>query len=99
MLSKWYVQRGNDLQLVDHIIFCVFCDSTSSALRLRNFIAPLRSAHMLRDRLKPIVIIAQDKSFLFQAWTLLSPYQPLFFALVSDEGSAGCSTVAANLFT
>ena len=44
----------------DHVVLCVFADETSPLLGLHNFLLPLRSKYMPKDKLKPVVIVQQQ---------------------------------------
>ena len=54
----------------DHVVLCVFADETSPRLGLHNFLLPLRSKYMPKDKLKPVVIVS-NKRFIEREWPLI----------------------------
>ena len=54
----------------DHVVLCVFADETSPLLGLHNFLLPLRSKYMSKDKLKPVVIVS-NKRFIEREWPLI----------------------------
>jgi hypothetical protein len=54
----------------DHVVLCVFADETSPRLGLHNFLLPLRSKYMPKDKLKPVVIVS-NKRFIEKEWPLI----------------------------
>jgi potassium large conductance calcium-activated channel subfamily M alpha protein 1 len=50
-----------------HVIVCVFAESNSPLIGLRNFVLPLRASNYHYDELKRIVFIG-NKEFLFKEW-------------------------------
>ena len=54
----------------DHIILCLFANGNSPLLGLHNFLKPLRSKHLPRDSIKPVVIVC-EKAFIEKEWPIL----------------------------
>ena len=54
----------------DHVVLCVFADETSPRLGLHNFLLPLRSKYMPKEKLKPVVIVS-NKRFIEREWPLI----------------------------
>ena len=54
----------------DHVVLCIFADETSPRLGLHNFLLPLRSKYMPKDKLKPVVIVS-NKRFIEREWPLI----------------------------
>jgi potassium large conductance calcium-activated channel subfamily M alpha protein 1 len=51
----------------EHVIACIFAESNSPLIGLRNFVLPLRASNYHYDELRDIIFIG-NKDFLFKEW-------------------------------
>ena len=66
----------------DHVVLCVFADETSPLLGLHNFLLPLRSKYMPKEKLKPVVIVS-NKRFIEREWPLIHKIQGIYIVVGS----------------
>ena len=66
----------------DHVVLCVFADETSPLLGLHNFLLPLRSKYMPKDKLKPVVIVS-NKRFIEREWPLIRSIPEVYIVVGS----------------
>ena len=66
----------------DHVVLCVFADETSPLLGLHNFLLPLRSKYMSKDKLKPVVIVS-NKRFIEREWPLIRKVPEIYIVVGS----------------
>ena len=66
----------------DHVVLCVFADETSPLLGLHNFLLPLRSKYMPKDKLKPVVIVS-NKRFIEREWPLIRKIPDVYIVVGS----------------
>ena len=66
----------------DHVVLCVFADEISPLLGLHNFLLPLRSKYMPKDKLKPVVIVS-NKRFIEREWPLIRKIPDVYFVIGS----------------
>ncbi len=78
VLTTIHNQPSHDFK--DHIILCLFADDKSPPLWLFNFLKPLRSKHIPRKNLKPVVIVCQ-KSYIEKEWPILSCIPKIYLVL------------------
>jgi hypothetical protein len=68
--------------VTDHVVLCVFADETSPLLGLHNFLLPLRSKYMPKDKLKPVVIVS-NKRFIEREWPLIRKIPDVYIVVGS----------------
>ena len=66
----------------DHVVLCVFANETSPLLGLHNFLLPLRSKYMPKDKLKPVVIVS-NKRFIEREWPLIRNFPDVYIVVGS----------------
>ena len=66
----------------DHVVLCVFADETSPQLGLHNFLLPLRSKYVPKDKLKPVVIVS-NKRFIEREWPLIRKIPDVYIVVGS----------------
>ena len=66
----------------DHVVLCVFADETSPLLGLHNFLLPLRSKYMPKEKLKPVVIVS-NKRFIEREWPLIHKIPDVYIVVGS----------------
>ena len=66
----------------DHVVLCVFADETSPLLGLHNFLLPLRSKYMPKEKLKPVVIVS-NKRFIEREWPLIRKIPDVYIVVGS----------------
>lgn len=64
--------------LTDHIIVCVFGDTNSPTVGLRNLLLPLRSSNLPMAEVKKVLLLGQ-KDYIEKEWKDLNDFQDVYF--------------------
>ena len=78
----------------DHVVLCLFADRDSPLLGLQSFLKPLRSKHLPKTSIKPVVIVC-DKAFMAKEWPIIRNIPELY--VVEGSPLLWSNLTAANV--
>jgi hypothetical protein len=65
----------------NHIVVCIFADTDSPLIGLRNFVLPLRASNYFYEELKPIVFVG-NTDFLAKEWKSICNFPKVYIVEV-----------------